>query len=264
MPKNPPSAPANTTIRERLAKWAEGVLGGAAAGIPVAAAASSVPEVMLATIAGNMAVQAAMTLVGGPGVGERIISWGQETAEALEELSAKVDGLTPEKLQSNPAFITAVAHASQAVGRTHQEEKRRWLRNAVLNVAAERAPDDDLQLMFFNAVDEFTPWHVKVLDLFRDPTAKGVSPDTWSAGSRVHVVDAHFPELRQRRDLVSAIVHDLHARGFLAVDNLATMVSGRGMVEKITTPMGDEFLDFVVSDACPPRDNQASTSTDDE
>ena len=85
----PPPPPAKGTVRERLAQWAESLLAGAAAGIPVAASATSVPEVIVAAIAGNMAVQAAMTLVGGPGVGERIISWGQETAEALEELAAQ-------------------------------------------------------------------------------------------------------------------------------------------------------------------------------
>ena len=61
--------------------------------------------------------------------------------------------------------------ASQAAIRNHQSEKREALRNAVLNAALPNAPEESIQQLFINQVDTFTVWHIRLLDLFKEPPA---------------------------------------------------------------------------------------------
>jgi hypothetical protein len=61
--------------------------------------------------------------------------WGQEIAEGLRRLEARVESLDPERLGDNPAFVSVMAQATQAAIKTHDQEKLQALRNAVLNAA---------------------------------------------------------------------------------------------------------------------------------
>jgi hypothetical protein len=48
---------------------------------------------------------------------------------------------------------------------THQEEKRKYLRNALLNIAIGKGLDEIKQQIFLNAIEDFSPAHVKALDI---------------------------------------------------------------------------------------------------
>src|ERR1035438_9693178 len=74
-------------------------------------------------------------LVTAPLRGKRFSDWCEEIRLRLNDLSEKVDGMTPEALAKDDAFFSAFAQATQAALRTHQQEKLDALRNAVLNVA---------------------------------------------------------------------------------------------------------------------------------
>ena len=93
----------------------------------------------------------------------------EEIAQALGELSERVEGFNIEDLAENPAFISTVLNASQAAMRSHQEEKLEALQNAVLNSALPNAPDDDFQLVFVSYVDTLAPWHLRLLKFYSDP-----------------------------------------------------------------------------------------------
>lgn len=107
-----------------------------------------------------------LDLVTAPLRGKRLNDWCEELRLRLNELSQKVDGLTPETLATNDAFVSAFAQATQAALKSHQIEKLEALRNAVLNVAAGSAPDEDLQSIFLNLIDSFTPLHLRLLTQF--------------------------------------------------------------------------------------------------
>ena len=102
-----------------------------------------------------------------PPLARRRDEWLQALADGLRDLQERVRGFRVESLSNNEAFVTAVMHASQTAIRNHQREKRQALRNAVLNVAANRAPKEDVQLMFLNFIDTLTPWHLHVLRFFQ-------------------------------------------------------------------------------------------------
>src|SRR5206468_713468 len=107
----------------------------------------------------------------------------------------------PERLL-NPRFTSTFIHATLIAMRTHQEEKLEALRNAVINSALPKAPEDDLQLMFLNLIDQFGEWHIRLLKFYSNP-AKTVEqkygPDTskhpQDSVNVMEVVEAVFPEL---------------------------------------------------------------------
>jgi hypothetical protein len=94
--------------------------------------------------------------------------WMEDIAGGLRKLEAD-HGIRPEQLRDNRAFVDAVLSATQAAIRTSQHEKKKALRNAVLNAGLPGAPEVALQQMFISLVDRFSDWHLRILQLFKDP-----------------------------------------------------------------------------------------------
>ena len=125
------------------------------------------------------AIISAIPYVGGPGtelfnklvaspIEKRRDEWREKVGEALLELMEN-RGLNFEELQSNEDFMDTVLYASLIAFRTSQSEKRKALRNAVLNAALPNPPVHSLQQMFLNFIDVFTEWHLRILKLFQAP-----------------------------------------------------------------------------------------------
>lgn len=192
----------------------------------------------------------AIPVIGGPGaelfqlvvqppLEKRRAVWMDQVAEGLRKLEET--GLKIEYLRENEEFISAVMHASQIALRTHQEEKRRALRNAVLNVAGGKGPDQALQMMFLNFIDVFTEWHIRILKLFQAP----LPPPGLFTGGLSHVLENAFPELRGQREFYDSIWRDLLQSSLINTDSLHIMMTGDGLVQKRTTQHGDKFLAFI-------------------
>lgn len=185
----------------------------------------------------------------GPPVERRREKWLGELVRAVTELQQKVADVTPEKLSENEAFVTTVMRASEVAVRTHEDEKIQALRNAVVNAALPDAPQDTLQQIFLNHVDNLTSWHLRVLAFFRDPRAWGrqhqIEYPHWTAGSPASVLEHSMPELVRRRDFYDQLVRDLEARGLFAGGGIHAMVTGEGMFASRVTPLGGQFLQFI-------------------
>ena len=187
-----------------------------------------------------------------PPLSKRRDKWIESIDKGLKKLKEEFDGLRLEELSQNDMFVTTVMHASQAAIRNHQEEKLEALRNAVLNAALPNPPEEDIQLMFLNFVDTFTPWHLRMLKFFEDPQAwgqkKGISYPNWSmGGGPVAVLEHTFPELQGRREFYDQLVKDLFSRGLMTTDSLHTMMPEQGMFASRTTAMGKQFMKFITS-----------------
>ena len=61
-------------------------------------------------------------LVTAPARGKRMSDWCEQLRLCLDDLSAKVEGLTPEALVDSEPFISAFAQATQAALKTHQTD----------------------------------------------------------------------------------------------------------------------------------------------
>lgn len=174
-----------------------------------------------------------------PLLDKRRILWMRQVSEGLRDLEK--NGLRLEGLADNEQFVSVAVQASQIAMRTHLEEKRQALANAILNVASAQAPDESLQLMFLSLVDLFTEWHIRLLRLFQAPPQNaGVV-----AGALEHVLQKAYPELRDKRAFYDAVWKDLFLRGLTGPESLHVMMTGPGLAQKQTSGLGDSFLAFI-------------------
>ena len=92
-----------------------------------------------------------------PELTRRQVEWMKDFADDFDRFKEEFN---QEVLGKNKAFVSMFVRATRIAAGTHQEEKRKMLRNALLNIATGKAPSDDLQQVFFNAIEEFTSSHV--------------------------------------------------------------------------------------------------------
>lgn len=174
-----------------------------------------------------------------PPLTRRTYEWVESIGKRLVSLEQRVEGLSVDDLSHDEGFVSTLLHASQVALRSHHEEKLQALRNAVLNSALPNAPDEDLQQMFLNYIDMFTPWHLRMLvfaaKLERWVERRAESKRDAHTFSRLEsMLQAEFPQLEERQDFVAQVKEDLLTRGIIQ-DNLWWE----------PTRMGDAFLRFV-------------------
>ncbi len=186
-----------------------------------------------------------------PPLARRRDEWLQSLAEGLAVLQERVKGFKVESLAHNEVFVSAALQASRVALQTHQEEKLKALRNALLNIAIGRAPDEDQQAMFLSYLETLTSWHIRMLKFFDAPlrlaAERGIRTDYSFVGALAHPLEEAYPELRGRRDFYDQITRDLRARGFLNSDDdvLHVMMTGARLGAKRTTEIADQFLAFI-------------------
>lgn len=190
-----------------------------------------------------------LSLIFSPPLEKRREKWIETLADAIEEIKRRLDDFSPEKLSQNEAFVTTAMHASQIASRTHQEEKLRALRNAIVNAAMPDAPDETKQQIFLEHVDSLTPWHLRILAFFESPQAwfqrHNIRRPNITAGAQSHILEAGIPELRGQREFYDQIIKDLEARGLVPGGGIHVMVSEHGLWQPRITNWGREFLRFI-------------------
>jgi len=198
--------------------------------------------------AGQGAIELFNALVTPP-IERRRDEWREEIAVAIAQLIQQ-DKTQAETLRDNPVFIDTVLQASHIALRSSQDEKRRALRNAILNAALPSAPDQSLQQMFLSYVDAFTVWHLRLLDLFDDPVRWAERngrqhPEVSIGGALSMIVERHFPDLRERREFTDQVWRDLYLRGLANTEQLHTTMTAVGLASQRTTDAGRAFLAFI-------------------
>jgi len=176
--------------------------------------------------------------------------WMDEVGKALQDLEEN-KGVKLEELQSNDVFIDTLLQASQIAIRNSQQEKRRALRNAILNAALPNPPEQSLQQIFLSWVDAFTIWHLRILKLFHNAERWAAENNhqfpTVSIGGSLanNILESAFPELRDNRTLYDQIWRELVQRGLVNTDSLRGTMSQQGLMSKKTTDLGAQFLKFI-------------------
>ena len=185
-----------------------------------------------------------------PPLEKRRTDWLIDIFTRLKQLEEKVEGFKIENLAENEIFISTLLYATQVAMRTHLREKLDALKNAVINSAVKLPIDENLQLIFLNLVDRYTPWHLIILHFLDDPRKYGVrnniSYPSWSMGGTSAVLEFAMPELKGKRDFYDQIVRELFSNGLLNSDTfLHTTMTDQGMFASRTTAMGKQFLAFI-------------------
>lgn len=200
-------------------------------------------------IAGGLAAEIFGTVIAPP-LSRRKDEWLEQLADALVVLrdQGKIDF---DELSKNEEFLSAVLEASSSAIRTHREEKRSALRNAVLNVATNRHNGEDEAALFLNYIDSLTAGHLRVLKYFQNPTGAyrlaGKEPFFPSIGGTPgDALTRLMPEFNNS-EVLRRIVSDLFTRGLINADTalIHTMVTGASVFANRTTRHGDAFLTFI-------------------
>jgi hypothetical protein len=140
-----------------------------------------------------------------PPMSRRKTQWMVDVTDAINELYEK-GYITESDLQSNEKFFTTLVHASSTAIRNHESEKLKALKNAVLNSALPRAPDETMQQLFLNLLDSCTSWHIALLKLFQGPeqwaNSNNIKFPSWSMGGLTAVIEYALPSIaKQPRNL---------------------------------------------------------------
>lgn len=192
----------------------------------------------------------AIPVVGGPAVElfqyliqppleRRRTEWMASVGGKLQELEDR--GIDLAELGQKDEFISAVMHASQIALRTHQDEKREALRNAVFNVAAGQSPGEALEHMFFEWIDSLSVLHLQMLRLFQSP----IAPPSMSMGGLSSVLEYNMPQLRGCGHIYNQVWKDLYSRGLVNTEGMNVTMTDQGLAAKRTSEIGDAFLRFV-------------------
>lgn len=189
-------------------------------------------------VIGGPAVELFQSLVQPP-LERRRAQWMAAVGEKLQELESR--GVNIAELGQKDEFISAVMHASQIALRTHQDEKREALRNAVFNVAAGQSPGEALEHMFFEWVDSLSVLHLQILKLFQNPAP----PPGMSMGGLSSVLEYNMPQLRGSAHIYNQVWKDLYSRGLVNTEGMNTTMTAHGLAAKRTSDIGDALLRFV-------------------
>lgn len=189
-------------------------------------------------IVGGPAVEIFQLLVQPP-LERRRTAWMEQVGKRLLELEE--NGVDISKLQENDQFITAVMYASSAAIRTHQQIKLDALKNAIIHIATGDAPEEVLQHLLLRFIDEFSEMHFRILAFAQSP----VAPDGISIGSLANVLEDNIPSLRGQKTLYNQLWKDLYVRGLVSVEGLNSTMSGSGLSQSCTSPIGVTLLNFI-------------------
>lgn len=111
------------------------------------------------------------------------------------------------------------------------------------------APDETIQQIFLTYIDDFTPWHLRLLAFFDDPAEwgrkVGVRFPSWQMGSPALVLEHSMREMAGQRGFYDIILSTLEQRGLLMSGGFHTTMTAVGMFSSRTTGLGKEFLQFI-------------------
>lgn len=196
------------------------------------------------------------SLVITPSLEKRRNEWLESLAKKLKELEGKVEDFKIESLRENESFISTLIQASRVAIANHHRVKREALQNAVLKAALPNAIADDLQLMFLNWIDYFTPRHLTMLKFFEDfkpktlPTKTGTTELVFFNKSESKKLSAQeaFPDLSSNEHVHNQIFADLYARGLISPNTPdSPRFLDKVKYNVLITNLGQQFLDFITS-----------------
>ena len=187
-----------------------------------------------------------------PPLVKRRDEWLIEIYDRLKSLEEKNEGSNIANLQENENFISMLLYATQIAMRTHQKEKLEALKNAAINSVLIPEIDENMQMIFINIIDRYTPWHLIILNFLNDPRKfgeeKGINYPNWSSAGISSVLEHALPDLKGKNEFYDQIVKDLYNNGLINLTSLHGMMSGNGLFQSNTTNMGKDFLRFIQSD----------------
>ena len=162
-----------------------------------------------------------------------------EWKEAVEERLCKLENDVINSLPNNDIFATVLLISAQLALKTNKE-KAKLLANAVSN-SATTALSEERVIILLNSIEKYTIPHLRLLRFLLNPKEYNLK-DSYMGGSTMTIYYDYYPNTDKSLDRI--VIRDLYADGFIDTDSLNAMVSSSGMVEKHTTSLGDDMIEF--------------------
>jgi hypothetical protein len=183
-----------------------------------------------------------------PSATRRLEEWLKEFADDFDRHR---EGCNVENMVKDEVFISASIQVARIVVGTHQQEKREYLRNALLNIAIRKEPSEEFQQIFLKAIEAFSVSHVRVLNVLWTGVTNLQAKGLWKASTPLGITDyakaigALHPELKGQDDLLRYIITDLRNWGMTNMGGPTDPFPVGG--SQAITNMGVRFLQFVLN-----------------
>jgi len=172
-------------------------------------------------------------------------AWFQELGERVKKLEEE-GKINYKDLQEDDVFIDISMKATEVALKTHQEEKLRALRNALINTS-QNYPSIDISLkqIFINYIDVFTIWHIKLLELFNNPKKYEHLFQHIFSSSLTEIIEGVYPELKGKSEFYRSICKDLYSKDLINTESVSAMMTKEGLLSRRVTNIGLQFLQFI-------------------
>jgi hypothetical protein len=177
--------------------------------------------------------------------------FNNSVAAAVEELSGRVNGLSPETLVASSEFLAAYEKVTRVAAETASDVKRARLARVLSNMGPWNDIEETKRQQFLDLVTRYDDIHVFLLRYFRAPTkwleanAPLWDPNKYMMAGIGTILGEHvfrdFPDWTQTVEPVLAV---LKADGLTDV-SLHTSMSSQGTVEARNSQRGNDFLRFL-------------------
>jgi hypothetical protein len=161
-----------------------------------------------------------------------------EWKEAVDERLDRLEETIINKLPKNEIFATVLLLSAQLALKTNKQ-KTQLLANAVANSATTNLSEERVVILL-NCIEKYTIPHLKLLRFLYNP--KDYNLRELMMGSPMTLYDDIYPN--RDKSLDSIIIRDLYTDGLINTDGLNAIMSNSGAVEKRTTALGDDMIDF--------------------
>lgn len=186
-------------------------------------------------------------------IDKRKEAWLTEIGDVVSSLCEKVEDLTPEKLAANDEFLTAFLQASNIAMRSHHARKIASLVAAVKNTVLMPDLEEVKRFLFIKSIDDFLPLHFHLLEFIHEPDSFLKEEDFFHEEKDGLIMDGTpvmgslwdkcNPAVKVNEPVFRIALKDLFRLGFVKYDDIGQFPR----VEKSTTDLGGEFLQFIDS-----------------
>ena len=179
---------------------------------------------------------------------QRRNKWEGIFEEKLQNIKDEIDLA---KIENIPNFAQILLSAGQGAMSDIEEDKVALYVNAVVNSIKKEDIDDTKKHIFLNMLRDFTLLHITLLQTL----SKNLDNGDFKNGFQMTIRDksqtaediilARNIQLRKQKDILHIFTHDLYEKHLLQKEYPLQELASFGKVDKQTTDLGDEFLDFI-------------------
>jgi hypothetical protein len=184
----------------------------------------------------------------------RLLVLLEEIIEKLSELEAN-SIVTLENLQNNDLFHSILIEATIVARKTHNQQKRNMLKNAVVNSVTNTSINDDFAALFVRYIDELTISHISLLEKMHS------SANELQKIEKFEELYESLVSTKENKDTFKFLCEDLILRGLVRIsqgilnpndlyetDGETFEKEGEDNRPKVKiTELGNEFLKFVLA-----------------